>query len=61
MLTLPEVHALRDRVQWQLRTDFSNTICLHPERHNPQEHKTMTKGTQNTISTSADNFIDSTL
>jgi len=61
MLTLSEVHALRDRVQRQLGTDFSNTICLRPERHNPQEHKTMTNGPKNVISTSAGNFIDSIL
>jgi hypothetical protein len=61
MLTLPEIQEWKDRVKWQLRTYISNTICLHTERHNPQEHKTMTNDTQNTISTSADNFIDSTL
>jgi hypothetical protein len=61
MLTLPEIQALKDRVKWHLRTEFSNTMCLHPERQNPQERKTMNNGTQNTISTSADNFIDSTL
>jgi len=60
-LTLPEVQALKDRVQWQVRTDISNNICLHPDRHNPQDNKTVTNATQNTISTSDDNFIDSIL
>jgi len=61
MVALPEIRALKDRVQWQLRTDFPNTIWLQPERRNAKEHKTMNDGTQNTISASADNFIDSTL
>jgi hypothetical protein len=49
--------SIKDRV----RTDFPNTIWLQPERRNAKEHKTMNNGTQNTISASADNFIDSTL
>jgi hypothetical protein len=61
MLTLPEIQAFKDRVKWQLRTDLSKTICLHPERHNPQDHKKTNNGTQHTISTAAYKFIDSTL